>query len=131
MALQPVSEKEATATLKKGHVRDTLKRIVEQYGTMRGETLQAERFRLVVRDKEKEKQWKPSASVIVMEEEEAKSKLKMKRMIRRLVDDSQNDERKQVDLLSRRLYDCARFHAGRIAFARVVRASECGDRFVR
>ena len=41
MALQPVSEKEATATLKKGHVRDTLKRIVEQYGTMRGETLQA------------------------------------------------------------------------------------------
>lgn len=131
MALQPVSEREATATLKKGHVRDTLKRIVEQYGTMRGETLQAERFRLVVRDKEKEKQWKPSASVIVMEEEETKSKLKMKRMIRRLVEDDQNDERRQVDWVAFRFHGCSGFHARRNAFARVVRAPECVDRLVR
>ena len=131
MALQPVSEKEATATLKKGHVRDTLKRIVAQYGTMRGETLQAERFRLVVRDKEKEKQWKPSASVIVMEEEETKSKLKMKRMIRRLVEDDQNDERRHVDWVAFRFHDRAGFHAGGNAFARVVRAPECVERLVR
>ena len=85
----------------------------------------------MVRDKEKEKQWKPSASVIVMEEEETKSKLKMKRMIRRLVEDSQNDERRQVDLVSCRFHDCTGFHAGGIAFARVVRASDCSDRFVR
>ena len=83
----------AEDTIKGVHVRDTLKRIVQNYGTLRGETLHAECFRLVIRDTEKEKQWKPTASVIVLEEEEKKAKLKMKRMIKQLLDDPNNDER--------------------------------------
>ena len=75
------------------HVRDTLKQIVQNYGTLRGETLHAECFRLVIRDTEKEKQWKPKASIFKIEEEENKEKLKMKRMIKQLLDDPSNDER--------------------------------------
>lgn len=75
------------------HVRDTLKQIVQNYGTLRGETLHAECFRLVIRDTEKEKQWKPKASIYKIEGEENKEKLKMKRMIKQFMDDPSNDER--------------------------------------
>lgn len=90
MELQPVTKENSVKGI---HMRDTLKHIVKQYGTLRGETLHAECFRLVIRDTEKEKQWKPTASVMFLEEEEKKSKLKMKRMIKQLLDDPNNDER--------------------------------------
>ena len=90
MVLQSIPAEE---TMRSVHVRDTLKQIVQNYGTLKGETLHAECFRLVLRDTEKEKQWKPTASVIMLEEEEKKAKLKMKRMIKQLLDDPSNDER--------------------------------------
>lgn len=81
------------STLRPDHIRDTHKHVVEQFGTLRGETLKAECYRVVVRDLEKEKEWRPKANMLVLQEEETKAKMKMKRMIKRLVNDLDNYER--------------------------------------
>ena len=81
------------STLRPDQIRDTHKHVVEQFGTLRGETLKAECYRVVVRDLEKEKEWRPKANMLVLQEEETKAKMKMKRMIKRLVNDLDNYER--------------------------------------
>ena len=92
IAIEAVDPKQATTT--PGRVRDTHRHFVEQFGTLRGETLQAESYRVVVRDLEKEKEWRPHANMMVLQEEEKKAKMKMKRMIKQLVDDEDNYERR-------------------------------------
>ena len=95
IAIEAVDPKQATIT--PSRVRDTHKHFVEQFGTLRGETLQAESYRVVMRDLDKEREWRPQANVMVLQEEEKKAKMKMKRMIKQLVNDEDNYERMFVN----------------------------------
>lgn len=83
-------EREEGAPL--GNVRGTLRQLIAKEGTLRGETLQVEKFRVVFRDP-REQLYRPLANVEDLNEEEKDVRMKAKRMIRLLRNDPENDLR--------------------------------------